>query len=333
MRLRRRLVAVGGGEQLLDERGVALLDHANHLVADQVAVLFQKALDKVEYLASEVPDPELHRPGLGPREVGVALVLLHELLGEPLVRALREVALVIEHVDDARGPLFDQLEARPVVAEVDLAPVYALAGVLLLLEFKDVLVEVKLQCLIGVVDTELLEAVDLEVLEPEDVEDPDALMGVRNMNRRVDSLHQPPKVGRVERLSQRVPGVCGLVLRQRRLDGLAAGDLDLVRQHPLELLLVDAQHAGHDLQDRVRVDERALHVVALGRAELHVAEVHHGRQHAEDALTLDVLKLDYRHGPDHHREVVDVILFWDDLGATPVEVRVVLGVGQVQIFL
>lgn len=42
-----------------------------------------------------------------------------------------------------------------------------------LLQFEDVLVEVVLQALVGEVDAELLEAVVLVVLEPEDVEHPD----------------------------------------------------------------------------------------------------------------------------------------------------------------
>lgn len=54
---------------------------------------------------------------------------------------------------------------------VDGSPIDLLLRVLLLLEFEDVLVEIELQVLVRVVDTQLLETVLCEIFKAEDVED------------------------------------------------------------------------------------------------------------------------------------------------------------------
>ena len=71
-------------------------------------------------------------------------------------------------------PLLDQVEAALVVLERDGLDVELLALVDLHLEHEDVLVEVVLKLLVREVDAELLEGVDLEALEPEDVQHTDA---------------------------------------------------------------------------------------------------------------------------------------------------------------
>jgi hypothetical protein len=62
-------------------------------------------------------------------------------------------------VQDAVGLLGDEVDAWLVVKVLDDLPLEVLLGVLLLLQLEDVLVEVELQCLVGVVDAQLLEAV------------------------------------------------------------------------------------------------------------------------------------------------------------------------------
>ena len=56
-----------------------------------------------------------------------------------------------------------------VIGESDVGPIDALAPVLVLLHLEDVLVEVALDGLVGEVDEELLEAVDIEDFESIDV--------------------------------------------------------------------------------------------------------------------------------------------------------------------
>jgi len=60
---------------------------------------------------------------------------------------------------------------RTIVNEGDVLEFNSLAGIHLLLELKRVVVEVLLQHLVREVDAELLKAVVLEDLEPEDIQD------------------------------------------------------------------------------------------------------------------------------------------------------------------
>lgn len=66
---------------------------------------------------------------------------------------LRKVALVVQQVQDAGGLAGDQVDGRLVVAEVDMLPGDPLLAVFALLQLEDVLVEVELQRLVGIVDT------------------------------------------------------------------------------------------------------------------------------------------------------------------------------------
>lgn len=66
--------------------------------------------------------------------------------------------------------LRDQVNARLIVRILDVTPRDLLACVLLLFELEYMFVEVELKRLVGVVDTQLLEAIRGEVLEPEYVQ-------------------------------------------------------------------------------------------------------------------------------------------------------------------
>lgn len=67
------------------------------------------------------------------------------------------LALVVEDAQQAVGFRLVELQAARVIDELDVDPVDALAFVLLLLVLENVLVEVILQMLVGVVDAKLLE--------------------------------------------------------------------------------------------------------------------------------------------------------------------------------
>ena len=100
---------------------------------------------------------------------------------------------------------------------VDGGPVDFLLGVLLLLQFEYVLVEVKVEVLVGVIYAELLEAVLREVLEAEYVQDGDGggLLGAL-VHDVIDAGDQPGEQRAVERLGERVPGVQRLIDIQGR---------------------------------------------------------------------------------------------------------------------
>ena len=67
-------------------------------------------------------------------------------------------------MEDARGFGSDEVNGRLVVLELYVLPADLLLAVLLLLQPEDVLVEEKLQRLVGVVDAQLLEAVEVKIL-------------------------------------------------------------------------------------------------------------------------------------------------------------------------
>ena len=104
-------------------------------------------------------------------------------------------------------------------------PVDGLQVVLLLLHLEDVLHEELLQVLVGVVDAELLEAVRVEVLEAEDVEDPDgALVTELELlleDGGVDLLHDQDEQAAVDPFSEGVTNILGLIGVQGRHHGLA----------------------------------------------------------------------------------------------------------------
>ena len=94
-------------------------------------------------------------------------------------------------------------------------PVDGLQVVLLLLHLEDVLHEELLQVLVGVVDAELLEAVRVEVLEAEDVKDPDgALVTELELlleDGGVDLLHDQDEQAAVDPFSEGIPNILGLI--------------------------------------------------------------------------------------------------------------------------
>ena len=78
------------------------------------------------------------------------------------MRTLLDGALLVQQMQDAHLILaVDEVEALLVVDELDVLPLDALALVLGLLRLEDVPVELLLQPLVGVVDAQLLERVDL----------------------------------------------------------------------------------------------------------------------------------------------------------------------------
>lgn len=69
-----------------------------------------------------------------------------------------------------------------------------LLAVLMLLEGKDVFVEVLLEFLVGKIDVELFKSIHFKVLESENVEHSDKLeLVLSSSDSHVDSLQNPPK--------------------------------------------------------------------------------------------------------------------------------------------
>eukprot|EP00754_Rhynchopus_humris_P030114 Rhum_TRINITY_DN15258_c4_g1::Rhum_TRINITY_DN15258_c4_g1_i5::g.148160::m.148160 len=275
-------------QQRPDELALRRVHRLAQVVLQRVHVLLPPPLRHVLHRRGVVVNAELvrvRRPRL--REVLLLRAVLRpRLLREPAVRAETERALRVEERHHARLLLLQHVQARLVVRVLQDRGLDALGRALLAVHHEGVLVVVVLQRLVREVDAELLERVDLEVLEPEDVEQADVARVLRHhvLLRRdhdVQLRHQPVEHARVQRLRQRVPHVHRLRhVRHLRHDLRAR----LHQQRLLERVHVHLQQVRHAVH-QLRVRDLRLAAV-LVRHVLHVLQVQHGSEHAEDAVLL-----------------------------------------------
>ena len=111
-------------------------------------------------------DEEGVRLGLHEAESWVVLVALLDLVQEPRIAAFRHKALLVQSAQQAGGSPRDTLHAGLVIGVVEMADFDALGFVELLFLLEEIVVEVKLELLVRVIDTQLLETVHFERLEP-----------------------------------------------------------------------------------------------------------------------------------------------------------------------
>src|SRR4051812_37000854 len=124
----------------------------------------------------------------------VASKVVVKLGAELVVRAHGQSRLFVKQRQDTQLA-FDEVDTWLVVGEIDESPVDLLADVLFLLELEDMLVELLLQLLVGIVDAELLERVLGEVLEAVNIEDTDEgvdpLQDIFSGQAPIDRLNKP----------------------------------------------------------------------------------------------------------------------------------------------
>lgn len=87
------------------------------------------------------------------------------LFQERLVSSFRKIAFIVQDMDYTHGFLSNQVDGGLIVVIGDVRPVDSFLSIFLLLDGEYVLVEIELQCLVRIVDAQLLKAVDLEVLQ------------------------------------------------------------------------------------------------------------------------------------------------------------------------
>ena len=151
--------------------------HADDSLVDGILVLEEPSGDVVSDGTGVVMDLEvsfgfalLGGFGLAERLV-LAQMLAHHLLQVGLVGGLGDDALLLQHGQDAHL-LLDQLDGDDQIhTEVDEGPLDTFRLVFLLLLDEHVVVEELLETLVGVVDEELFQDVELEDLEAGDVQD------------------------------------------------------------------------------------------------------------------------------------------------------------------
>lgn len=125
-----------------------------------------------------------------------------------------ESALLVEKRQESHGLAQQHIEHRSVVGELDQVHGYPLSHVFLLLPSEDMLVEVVLYLLVRYVDAELLERVPGEVLEAEDVEQPDrqrlVIRRAAKAQQTIDLIDHPIEQSAVETLCHGVACRTGL---------------------------------------------------------------------------------------------------------------------------
>ena len=289
---RLRLLALGRFARVVDH--LLLLDQLAHqfvgapaqhphlLLHDRVAVLLQKTRALVRDAIGKVHDDErrVARPGL--LEIGVLFALFVHFIDPALVGAFGDAALFVQQVEHAQR-LLDQVDTRLIVVVVDEGPVELLAHVLLLFQLENVLIELLLQLLVGVVDAELFETVDLERFEAVDVQDADeAVRVLRPLQSLVDQLHHHGEEQRIDVLGQRVPGVRCFRLRHGLAEHLLHADYLSIAQiflHVRAGLSVQAHQRAEGLERRVLLLDAAPFALRLQKFD--VSRVQHRRYDRE----------------------------------------------------
>ena len=104
----------------------------------------------------------------------------------------------VEDTKQEKGYGGDQVDADLVVLEGDALPVDSLFLVLLLFLLEDELVKVELEGLVGVIDAELLKAVDRKILKAKNVKDSHKGQGLVLANCAVDFAQDPREHSSVE---------------------------------------------------------------------------------------------------------------------------------------
>jgi hypothetical protein len=185
-----------------------------------------------------------------------------------------------------------------IVDELDVLPVDAFVVVLLLFELEDVPHEELLQVLVGKIDAELFEAIVVEVLEAEDVQDSDriSLALSRSVYRAVDLLHDEDEHSAVDAFDEGVSDVDALFARQSRHHCLSVGEESLPGEGIDQGLRGHSQQVRHSMDVRRVGDFRGVQIVDDRRFVFDVADVEKRRQELHDLPDLLVREEEDFHG-------------------------------------
>mmetsp|Transcript_6207 Transcript_6207/g.11770 ORF Transcript_6207/g.11770 Transcript_6207/m.11770 type:complete len:328 (-) Transcript_6207:1073-2056(-) len=137
---------------------VAVLLHETvHLVGDRARVMLHlKLIGHTDFVSSKIR---------------IFFVGFLETLCKVIIAAIWQNKLFIKHRKDPFRSFLDKIDTLLVVSKVDSFHADILLGIRLLLENENVLVEMLLKFLVGIIDAQLLEAVLLEALEPKNIQD------------------------------------------------------------------------------------------------------------------------------------------------------------------
>merc|ERR1719428_1289820 len=231
--------------------------HADDSLVDGILVLEEPASDVVSDGTGVVVDFEVSfglalLGGLGLTErLVLTQMLAHHLLQVGLVGGLGDDALLLQHGQDTHL-LLNELDGDDQIhTKVDESPLDALTFVLFLLLNEHVVVEELLEALVGVVDKELFQDVELEDLKTGNIQDTDEISsGVGRVQGVVDQQDDPIEHTGEEGLGGGGNGEADLVNVLALLDEILA-DLQLGLHEgvdePVDLDLEEVSSPGHHI--------------------------------------------------------------------------------------
>mmetsp|Transcript_38301 Transcript_38301/g.68386 ORF Transcript_38301/g.68386 Transcript_38301/m.68386 type:complete len:773 (-) Transcript_38301:14-2332(-) len=271
-------------QQARHERGRRVPQDHPQLRLQRVEVLVADVLVAVPDLAGVVGDAEGAVPDAGLAEGLVPVVLGLSHVQELIVGPVFD--LVVQQV---KQPHFgsDEIQGGLVVGGGHAAGIDALSAVLRQVPLEDAAVVVLLEPLVAVVDAELLEEVVPEVLEAEDIQQPDPLGGLGGRLAIQHFVQAPDDVlegAVVQRLGHGVPDLAGLCGGMVDGEGVPADVGRRGGQLRQKAVHVAAPEAAHELQP-LEVLIRQVRFV-LQRGELQGLQMGNPRDDGVDAAHL-----------------------------------------------
>mmetsp|Transcript_13168 Transcript_13168/g.23374 ORF Transcript_13168/g.23374 Transcript_13168/m.23374 type:complete len:377 (-) Transcript_13168:1060-2190(-) len=332
-------------KQLLDETVRGLASDIKERVLEGVSALFYKANRVVLYGACKMlEDKTVNQVRLLLLELHVGRLNDAVRLGRDrkylfqefrIAGAVSSFDLLIdlgENTCPTRS--FNKSDDVFVILKLNLLDVDAFLLVLSLFQLEDVVVEVALELLVTIVDTQLLKRVDFKGLETKDIENTDVALHVLALaEAHVNLLNQPVKHEAVQTLCECVTGICGGTWAV-----VSPSDVFACLEHTLCESLGKCVRLGTELfscqVEHVRVCNLT-GVVALALVKADVSEVQNtceSHQHLVNVGFVDLDNFQSHLGGLPLISVVDVLNLGGRLLAL-VEVIVLGSVGEVVLFL
>mmetsp|Transcript_22306 Transcript_22306/g.46370 ORF Transcript_22306/g.46370 Transcript_22306/m.46370 type:complete len:248 (+) Transcript_22306:3960-4703(+) len=152
-----------------------MLEQVGGSGGELILVFLEPGVGAVLYRSGVVFDAEFVIDSLcgTSREAGMFVAFGIEVSCEFLVSGLGNDALFVQQRQDASVFAIDQVEDVLIVGEGDKFPQDSLTLIFVLFQLEHIFVELLLQCLIGVIDANLLKIVDFKSLESEDIQHSD----------------------------------------------------------------------------------------------------------------------------------------------------------------
>jgi hypothetical protein len=270
-----------------------------------ISVLFQPSSGVVFDLSGIMVDNEFDLGELDLFVSRVALVVFVELGNEGLIGSFGNERFFVEGDEDTVRLLVNEVNGHlRVHSKVNEGPVDLLAGIFFLFKFEHVVVEELLELLVGIVDTDLIEAVELEDFESGNIEDTNEVVGFLDIEDSVHAPHDPREETTVDGFGEGITRVGSLLNGEMGLNEFGTGLDSRFAEGFVEDGGGDIEEFGGNIKFAFVLDLRAFSVTLH---EGDVTQVEDGRDQSVEAATFIRVDTTDVHGEDGVLEFVDVI--------------------------